>query len=400
MADPNITVAYGVQIDPIQSFVVADSGRPSILSKGRIKRVYVSQKKPSIRELSKDTISALRDQGYSNGLIEALLRNTLDFPLRIWVLDNSGSMSMGDGHRIIETKKSNNIRLIKCSRWKELQEAVIYHAQMAALLEAPTVFRLLNDPGLAVGPRQFSIAENDTSRKVLDDELKVARTTMQHAGPSGVTPLAEHVREIRENVMAMRDQLLDAGLKVAIILATDGLPSDHYGYCNASVKSEFEASLRSLEGLPVWIVVRLCTDEDDVVDYYNNLDSQLELSLEVLDDFTGEAKEVYEHNKWLNYALPLHRIREMGFSNRLFDLLDERPLTLDEVKQFMGLLFGEDKMATVPDPQLDFKGFMNALWVFVNAEGKQWNPISKRMALWVDMKKLKNTYAKGACSIM
>jgi hypothetical protein len=398
MADPNIPIAIAAPVEPIQSYVVPESTRPSILAKGRSQRVFVSKSEPSSKELSNTEISTLHAQGYSNGLIQALSRNTLAFPIRIWVVDNSGSMSMGDGHRIVETTKANNVRVIQCSRWTELQEAVIYHAQMAALLEAPTVFRLLNDPGRAVGPQQFSVAEK--GKKFLQDDLQVAQTTMKRVSPSGVTPLTEHVREIRENVLTMREQLMDAGQKVAIILATDGLPSDNFGVSNASTRAEFEASLRSLEGLPVWIVVRLCTDEDDVVEYYNNLDGQLELSLEVLDDFTGEAKEVYEQNKWLNYALPLHRIREMGFSHRLFDLLDERPLTLDEVKQFMVLLFGEEKMETVPDPQIDFKGFMDSLWVTVNAEGIQWNPVSKRMAPWVDMKKLKKAYGKGSCTIM
>mmetsp|Transcript_96378 Transcript_96378/g.144257 ORF Transcript_96378/g.144257 Transcript_96378/m.144257 type:complete len:394 (+) Transcript_96378:64-1245(+) len=392
MANPNIPVAIAAPVDP------SESVRPSVLTKGRSQRVFVSKYKTSTKELSGDEKGTLHAQGYSSGLIQAVSRNTLAFPLRIWVVDNSGSMSMGDGHRIVETNKANDVRLIECSRWTELQETVVYHAQMASLLEAPTVFRLLNDPGRAIGPQQFSVAEK--GKKFLEDDLRIAQTTMARASPSGVTPLTDHIQEIRENVMAMREQLLDAGQKVAIILATDGLPSNEFGVSNASTRTEFEGSLRSLEGLPVWVVVRLCTDEDDVVEYYNNLDGQLELSLEVLDDFTGEAKEVYEQNKWLNYALPLHRIREMGFNHRLFDLLDERPFTLDEVKQFMVLLFGEDKMAKVPDPQIDFKGFMDSVWIIVNAEGNQWNPISRRMAPWVDMKKLKKIYKKGNCTIM
>ena len=55
-------------------------------------------------------------------------------------------------------------------------------------------------------------------------------------------------------------------------------------------------SLRMLEGLPVWVVIRLCTDEEDVVDFYNQLDELLELSIDVLDDFIGESEEVFEHN--------------------------------------------------------------------------------------------------------
>ena len=378
------------------------AGPPSsrtLLHQGRSQRVFVdAAKSMSTKNLSSGEKESLKAQGYSTGLIEELTRNILAFPLRIWVVDNSGSMSMNDGHRIVETSRANDVRLIQCSRWTELQEAVIYHCQMAALLEAPTVFRLLNDPGRAIGPQQFSIAENGS--KFVQDDLNVAKQTMERAGPSGVTPLTEHVLEIRDNVTAMQSQLMDAGQKVAIILATDGLPSDNFGVSNAATRQQFESSLRSLEGLPVWIVVRLCTDEDDVVEYYNNLDNQLELSLEVLDDFTGEAKEVYEENKWLNYALPIHRIREMGFSHRLFDLLDERTFTLDEVKQFCQLLFGFETMSKVPDPQLDFKGFCDQLWVILQKEGNQWNPVSRKMTPWIDMKKLKKIYGKGNCTIM
>jgi hypothetical protein len=305
-------------------------------------------------------------------------------------------MSMGDGHRIVETK-SRDVKMVSCSRWTEIQEAVEYHAQMAALLQAPTVFRLLNDPGRHAGPQQFSIAERGSDN--IAEDLRIAQTTMRAATPSGVTPLAEHVQEIRANIIAMHEQLAQMGQKVAVILATDGLPSDNFGVSSQATRAEFEMALRSLEGLPVWMVVRLCTDEDNVVEYYNNLDANLELSLEVLDDFIGEAQEVYQHNKWLNYALPLHRIREMGFSHRLFDLLDERQLTLEEVREFMLLLFGADQLDGAPDPQIDWKGFLDHISILVQQERRQWNPIAKKVAPWVDMKKLKRAYS-DSCSIM
>ena len=41
-----------------------------------------------------------------------------------------------------------------------------------------------------------------------------------------------------------------------------------------------------LEGLPVWVVIRLCTNEKKVTEFYNQIDEVLEFNLEVLDDFS------------------------------------------------------------------------------------------------------------------
>lgn len=363
---------------------------------GTSRRVLVPQ--PSSKQLSSSEIEALRDQGYTSGMYQSIARSNMTFPLRIWVVDNSGSMNTGDGHRIVQTGSRNDVRFVSCSRWAEIQETVEYHAQIAALLEAPTVFRLLNDPGRMAGPQQFSVGERGVD--FIDDDLKTALTTIRTVSPSGVTPLSDHVREIRSNVMAMKDQLAEMGQKVVIVLATDGLPSNPYGVSGQTELTEFKNAIRSLEGLPVWIVIRLCTDEDQVVEFYNNLDSELELSLEVLDDFTGEAEEVYEHNPWLNYALPLHRIREMGFSHKLFDLLDERQLTKDELRSFFILLFGADKFDGVPDAQVDWNGFADHVATIVNQEKTQWNPIAKKMMPWIDTRMLSKVYGDSACTIM
>jgi hypothetical protein len=119
------------------------------------------------------------------------------------------------------------------------------------------------------------------------------------------------------------------------------------------------------------------------------------LSLEVLDDFVAEAKEIQETNIWLNYGLPLHRMREMGFYSKLFDLLDERKLSKDELREFFRLLFGTSNMDSVPDPEGDWKGFCDAIERLSHKEGKTWNPITKRMDYWVDVRKLKRAYKKG-----
>jgi hypothetical protein len=154
---------------------------------------------------------------------------------------------------------------------------------------------------------------------------------------------------------------------------------------------DFSNALRRLQQFPVWIVVRLCTDEPSVLAYYENLDAQLELSLEVLDDFESEAKEVYRYNPWLTYSLVLHRCREMGFSNRLMDLLDERRFTVDEMLTFARLLLLGGKK-TLPDPMADWVEFKIQLKELCKREEKQYNTIKKRALPWIDMRELERVY--------
>ena len=330
--------------------------------------------------MNNDQILALQEQGFTRGLAEAMTSNNAAFPLRIWIVDNSGSMSTNDGSRIIQTHA--NVKMVECTRWFELQETVVKHARLAGVLQAPTVFRLLNDP--VTTQQQFSIAEQ--GEDCIPNDVKNAIDCINKSSPQGTTPLTDHVAEIRANVLEMEPCLKEKGQKVAIVIATDGLPNN---------RTTFVEALQSLEGLPVWIVIRLCTDDEKVVDYYNNLDSQLELSLEVLDDWEMEAKEVYEHNKFLNYTLPLHRCREMGYHHRIFDLLDERKLTLDELREFLVLLFGEKEFDAVPDPQIDWKGFMKAVTKMVEQEQYHWNPINHKVQPIINVTKLNKAYGGG-----
>ena len=113
--------------------------------------------------------------------------------------------------------------------------------------------------------------------------------------------------------------------------------------------------MRPLKDLPVWVVVRLCTNDEKIVNYWNLVDEELELSLEVLDDIGGgthdltyilgrvhngillvcmaEAEEVNYCNPWFAYCEPLHRLREFGSLAREFDMLDEKLLPMDDMRK-------------------------------------------------------------------
>lgn len=389
------------------------------------------------RLMNDDHVTELYQQGFSTGLAKALAENATAFDFRFWVVDNSGSMQIGDGHRIVvknsgsgkkrrssmprslprrrsqsgngdllmtsevnnyEERSAKLFKAVPSTRWEEIQDAVKYHAQMAGLLDSPTIFKLLNDPGIRTGPQQFSVGERGEA--CVAQDIDEAIRTMKKAKPGGVTPLTRHIWELQRSVSEMAPQLERRGKKVAIILATDGLPTDEQGYGGGDITDEFVRALRSLEGLPVWLVVRLCTDEEPVTQFYNSLDSQLELSLEVLDDFMGEAREVYQHNPWICYGLPMHRCRELGYHDRIFDIIDERPLTKGEARSFCCLLFGMDDDDDLPDPATYFVGFIKAVQTKLKSEQLQWNPIKKKMTPWILTSVLARSFGEHKCLIM
>jgi len=342
---------------------------------------------------------------FTLGLSRALVENCDAFPIRFWVIDNSHSMTSRDGHRILP---SSDIRsqasYASCTRWEEIQECVLFHAKLSTLLNAPTRFKFLNDPGQSIGPQEFSIA--DRGRGFSPGDLQVAESLIKRAKPNGLTPLTARVAEIRAEIQAMSPELVRNGQKAVVVLATDGLPTGNTGTeTREEASRQFVEALRSMERLPVWVVVRLCTDEEEIVEYYNNIDEQLELSLEVLDDFESEAKEVFQFNPWINYALPLHRIRELGFQDRVFDLIDERALTKSELRQFCLLLFGESQIDGVPDPNVDWLGFLNDVERMVRKEHSVWDPVHKAPRPWIDTKVLDKLYGDTTdcgpgCSIL
>mmetsp|Transcript_19781 Transcript_19781/g.41614 ORF Transcript_19781/g.41614 Transcript_19781/m.41614 type:complete len:260 (-) Transcript_19781:366-1145(-) len=221
------------------------------------------------------------------------------------------------------------------------------------------------------------------------------RLRVQAGARAGAVPTAPIALTVTTNIIASvvspvagkADSLRAEGKQVVVVLATDGVPSNDQGYMNAQSKKEFQRALQTLQGLPIHLVVRLCTDEDEVGDYWNELDTQVELPLDVLDDFVGEATEIYQFNPWLVYGLPLHRAREFGVKHKLFDLLDERPLLASEMYEFILLLLGlsEDDL---PDPAVDTKAFGSALDRFLRVLPRTYNPVAKTTTPWLDKRKV------------
>lgn len=177
---------------------------------------------------------------------------------------------------------------------------------------------------------------------------------------------------------------------MVIVIATDGMPtSTEFMGDQESAGNAFVEALKELETFPVWIVIRICTDDRRIVSYYQNVDEQLEMSLELLDDFVREGNEVYYQNKWLNYALPLHQCRELGIQDRILDLIDERRLSVFEVRDFIEFLFGEENL---PCPVSDYTNFEEKVMNLVAMEELHWNPGTNVVSPWIKPQKLRKYY--------
>ena len=375
-------------------------------------------------EKERERIECLVQQGFTPTLARNVLlaRSREHLPLTIWIVDNSASMRARDGRKLVRTQSQDDVRHVSCTRMEELKETVAYHAQMAALLEAPTKFLMLNGSDDGAYPQELSIAERGS--EWIDDDMEHFSENFARVRPKGATPLTNHLLRIYHSLLNTPTEG-----KIVLVLATDGKPTDTLGFVAPSVDRHFEKALKQLQS-KAWIVIRLCTNDDTILKYYQKLDDELELSLEVLDDYTDEAKEVYQFNPWLTYSLCLHRCREMGMSChpkfRFLDWLDERPLARNEIGEVLKGTFGliennnsdsyTDKeyetiiklsMSTQSDK--DWNNFCELVQreqdtLALQRKNKTktkhnddtelkaffpWNPIQKRTTHWVDIGKLK-----------
>lgn len=319
--------------------------------------------------------------GLPPGLAARYASSADDFDLRVWIVDNSGSMQTGDGNRIVR-KADGTFANVRSSRWDELGESLLFHGNMAVGLGAATQFCVLNPPGGGIPQTIWCGTGAPTT------EMDLIRR-LRESSPTGRTPLCAAIRSATQTILDRAPQLRATGKRCVLVIASDGAATD----------GDVTAALRPLLDLPVSVVVRLCTDEEAVCEYWNRTDDDIELPLDVLDDVVGEAGEVKAHSPWLTYSEPLHRLREWGCAEKLLDLLDERSLSLAEMRRFVSFLFG-DASADLPDPQLDWAAFESALATLLGKEPQTYDPLRGRMRPMIDVDKLRRAYrGGGGCTL-
>ena len=324
-------------------------------------------------------IEFLLSHNWPRGLANSMLNDTKKMWKSFFIVDDSGSMNANDGTKI-EITRSKGPVVVKCSRWAELVGAIDFHAEFAYTSQSPSEFRLLN------AGTPIMIGEHDDG----GETLQIFRGLLSGSAAGG-TPLCHHIQQIAAQVQQMEGFLRQQNMHATLTIFTDGESSD----------GNVEQALKRLEHLPIWVTIRLCTDEPNVVNYWNAVDSHLELSMDVLDDLFGEAEEVGEHNNWLVYGEPLHRFREFGSHRKELDMLDEMSLSTEHLRLTLATLFG-GKGADFPHPEAEFEEFAKYLEKDV-LKGQQlvFNPQTRKMTQWIDMKNLARKYGKGgSCVVM
>ena len=252
---------------------------------------------------------------WPEGLQEAYLKGLRSTGPVTFIVDDSGSMSISDATRFV--KQGTKMVPTTCSRYAELQDSITFHASLANSAKVPTTFRLLNNaPPIVIG----GPTDNGSAYGRLLQALDLP--------PSGGTPLCAHVRDFVEEVGRQAATLRAEGKRAKLIIATDGEPSD----------GNLAAAMAPLKSLPVLIVIRICTNEKKVVDYWGALDKDVELSMDLIDDLNSEAEDVTDLNPWLFYSEPIQRFREAGSQVREMELLDEVKFTADQIRNFCILL--------------------------------------------------------------
>jgi hypothetical protein len=210
----------------------------------------------------------------------------------------------------------------------------VTHGNWNRALGVPCEFVLLNSPSPADPVEGRDIFTVNAELGDTAAQVEAMRARLSRMSPEGRTPLGARIEDICRRLAGSSQELRQSGRRIMLTIATDGVPDS---------RPELVRALQQLPSrLPVRVVIRLCTDDDQVVDFYNDLDKDVEMPLDIIDDFCGEATEIRKFNPWLVYTPMLQTIREAGTSIRILDFLDERALTPMEVALLSQLLMQHD----------------------------------------------------------
>ena len=303
------------------------------------------------------------------------------------VIDNSGSMEHEDGKQFYLDKNGIITKYQYTSRWLEASNKVLQIAHYNISRGMNTCYYLLNPRKNGKWQENIDYVEIDPTQKGCQDKLEILR---QHILSSdnirGSTPLdlitIKFAKFLQEKADVLDNQT------VCYNLVTDGQPNN---------KTAFETQLKRLAThYSVFIVVNLCTDADEDIDYYNQLDKKIgsELSgLDVIDDFEAEQLEVVGQNKYFVYSFMIHTARMAGCYSVVGDMMDEEGLPLAYVHKSLKELLAIDITLNMDNKS----EYLLKIEEANNRADKVYNYLTKKMEPPINMTRLRRhlIWAKG-----
>jgi len=332
-----------------------------------------------------ERVKVLQKFGLPSGMAEVVAKEDSRVGMRIFILDNSGSTGDDDGLYVPKLRPGDvNVEAQPCTRWEEIKRMAIDQAELNAQAQIPCKFFLLN-PSQGSDWDDLKAGEDyceiNPLHGNLQEQVQAVKRMLDNSGPTGTTPLAECINAVGVHMEAEMESIIDEDQRAYLVLVTDGLPDGGM--------DEMVQEIRKLcAEYPLFVVVRLCTSEQDVVDYYNEVDEEVEFSLDVLCNLESEAREIQQVNPWLSYFPELHSIREGGTNLRLLDLLDERPFTGDEIAKFIQMIMHCKGDNPMPEWR-DLDKYMQALKELDRCRPKVYNPCARTMKSMIDIEEVR-----------
>lgn len=329
----------------------------------------------------------LVELGVPRGLADQLAQEDQRIGLRIYFLDNSGSMNAMDGN-LLEELPGGRVQLRRCSRWDEICGFAKDHARWNLSTGVPAEFMLLNSCNHSAGilPQEgVDFVRVDHGRPTCVEDLE---RLLRNNPPRGGTPITQRLQEIGKVIQDEAVQLASKGQIVFLTLATDGLPTTAQGVNDN--RQMVEQLKRMANTLPLQMVIRLCTDDANVVSFYNQIDEEYELPLDILDDFESEAKEIAEvGNGFFTYTPVIHRIREAGTLFKLLDSIDEQKFNALEVRKFVELLSPGLSASS------DNRAFVAQVRELAGQQKLVFDPVSGQMQPYLNVRQIQRTLKVG-----
>ena len=239
----------------------------------------------------------------------------------VYIIDNSSSMSYYNDGKVFMTNRKNKIEKIdNISRWDEAVHKTTLIASYNIKRGMSAVYYLLNPKksDTYVLNTDYVVIDPFETKQVISQKKQILANMLHPDNVHGSTPLDKITSYLEAS---LKNHLNNGGdtYPICYNIITDGVPNN---------KAAFERNLMSLSSTyNIFLTINLCTNDDDIVSYFNDLDKNIGNEIcgcDVIDDLEAEQEEVLKAgNNVINYCNEIHIVRMAGCFSIVSDLLDE-----------------------------------------------------------------------------